>query len=57
LRKKAKTDPFKKLPEQYYKFLGLFSKDEANKLLPLRGAGVDHAIKLEKVDRKEPTIP
>jgi hypothetical protein len=57
LRKKAKTDPLKKLPEQYHEFLDLFSEDEANKLPPLRGAGVDHAIELEKVDGKEPTIP
>ena len=54
---RTETDPRTKLPEYYLEFLGAFGRLEAEKLLPLRGPGTDHAIKLEKVDRKEPTVP
>ena len=54
---RTETDPRTKLPEYYSEFLGAFDRLEAEKLLPLRGPGTDHAIKLEKVDRKEPAVP
>ena len=54
---RTETDPRTKLPEYYLEFLGAFDRLEAEKLPPLRGPGTDYAIKLEKVDRKEPTVP
>jgi reverse transcriptase-like protein/integrase-like protein/chromodomain-containing protein len=39
---------FTKLPEQYRDFLPVFDRQEADKLPPLRGPGVDHSIELEK---------
>ena len=54
---RTETDPRTKLPEYYSEFLGAFDRSEAEKLPPLRGPGTDHAIKLEKVDGKEPTVP
>jgi hypothetical protein len=57
LRKKSKTDPTKVLDSFYHPWLLLFDDKEANKLPPLRSAGIDHAIELEKVDGKEPTVP
>ena len=54
---RTETDPRTKLPEHYFEFLGVFDRLEAEKLPPLRGPGTDHAIKLEKVDRKEPAVP
>jgi hypothetical protein len=46
-----------KLLEHYSEFLGAFDRLEAKKLPPLRSPGTDHAIKLEKVDGKEPAVP
>ena len=54
---RTETDPRTKLPEYYSEFLGAFDRSEAEKLPPLRGPGTDHAIELEKVDGKEPTVP
>ena len=54
---RKETDPRTKLPEYFSEFLGTFDRLEAKKLPPLRGPGTDHAIKLEKVDKKEPTVP
>jgi len=51
------TNPYMKLPEYYSKFLSIFNYLEAEKLLPLRGPGTNYTIKLEKVNRKEPTVP
>ncbi|THC87386.1 hypothetical protein EYZ11_013167 [Aspergillus tanneri] len=45
---KKYTDPKDKLPAHYHQFLPVFSREEADKLPPLRGAGVDHKIELEK---------
>src|ERR1700712_4404850 len=56
-RDKKATDPRTKLPEHYHEFLDVFSPEEAKKLPPLRGAGVDHRIELEKVDGKTPEVP
>ena len=36
------------LPEQYRDFARLFSPKEADKLPPVRGSGIDHAIELKK---------
>jgi len=54
---RKETDPRTKLPEHYSEFLSIFDYLEAEKLLPLHGPGTDYAIKLEKVNRKEPTVP
>jgi len=54
---RKETDPYIKLPEHYSEFLSIFDYLEAKKLLPLRSPGTDYTIKLEKVNRKEPTVP
>ena len=54
---RKETDPRTKLPEHYSEFLSAFDRSEAEKLLPLRSPGTDHVIELEKVNRKEPTVP
>ena len=54
---RTETDPRTKLLEYYFEFLGAFDRLEAEKPPPLRGPGTDYTIKLEKVDRKEPTVP
>ena len=46
LKLKKCVDSATLLPAQYYKFLDVFSKDDTNKLPPLR-PGVDHKIKME----------
>ena len=46
LKSKKCVDPATLLPAQYHKFLDVFSKDNADKLPPLR-PGVDHKIKIE----------
>jgi hypothetical protein len=58
LRVKKPTDPKTKLPAQYHQWLKTFSKEEAGKLPPYRGEGIDHAIQLEKtLEGKEPEVP
>jgi predicted aspartyl protease len=57
LRTKTRTDPRTKLPRQYYEFLDVFSREQSDKLPPLRGKGVDHGIELEKQDGKDPQVP
>jgi len=54
---RKETDPRTKLPEHYSEFLSIFDYSEAKKLLLLRGPGTNYVIKLEKVNRKEPTVP
>ena len=46
LKPKKCVDPATLLPAQYHKFLDVFSKDDADKLPPLR-PGLDHKIKME----------
>ena len=57
LRVKTPTDPKTKLPSHFMGFLNMFNKEEADKLPPLRGPGVDHSIDLEKKDGKDPEVP
>ena len=57
LRPKVRTDPRNKLPIKYYEFLNIFDYKEAEKLPPLRGRGVDHAIELETQEGKEAEVP
>ena len=58
LRIKTYTDPKTKLPKRLYGYLLVFNRGAANKLPPLRGKGIDHAIELEwKEDRIEPEVP
>jgi hypothetical protein len=57
LRTKTKTDPRTKLPTQFHEFLDVFSQEQANRLPPVRGKGVDHGIQLEKQDGKDPKVP
>ena len=54
---RSKTDPRTKLPKHYHQFLTVFDTDEAEKLPPVRGPGVDHAIEIEKKDGKEQRVP
>jgi len=54
---RKETNPRIKLPEYYSKFLSIFDRLEAEKLLPLRSPGTDYIIELEKVNRKEPIVP
>jgi hypothetical protein len=54
---RIETDLYTRLLEHYFKFLSAFNRLKAKKLPPLRGFKTDYAIKLEKVDRKELTIP
>jgi len=35
----------------------MFSQNQATKLSPLRGAGINHEVQLDKVDGKDPQIP
>ena len=44
LRTKTKTDPRTRLPKQYYEFLDVFSREQADKLPPLRGSGINYKI-------------
>lgn len=58
LRARTHTDPRTKLPKHLLKYLPVFDRKATNKLPPLRGKGVDHAIKLErKGDGTEPEVP
>ena len=57
LRPKVRTDPRDKLPIKYHEFLDVFDYKEAEKLPPLRGRGVDHAIELETKEGKEAEVP
>jgi len=57
LRVKRKTEPATKLPAHFYDLLKAFDPKEAEKLPPHRGAGVDHAIKLEEVEGKKAEAP
>lgn len=57
LTNKAKTDPRTKLPRHFHEFIESFSREKANELAPQRGEGVDHEIRLEKVDGQEPKVP
>jgi hypothetical protein len=54
---RKETNPYIKLLEYYSEFLGIFDYLEAEKLLLLYSPGTNYTIKLEKVNRKEPTVP
>ena len=54
---RTETDPYTKLLEHYSEFLSAFDYLKAEKLPPLYSPGTDYTIKLEKVNRKEPTVP
>jgi len=54
---RKETNPYMKLPEYYSKFLSIFDRLEAKKLLPLHSPRTDFTIKLEKVNGKEPIVP
>jgi hypothetical protein len=47
---RSKTDPRTKLPKHYHQFLAAFDPDEAGKLPPVRGPGIDYAIEVKKKD-------
>src|SRR5205807_9040992 len=57
LAPRSKTDPRTKLPKHYHQFLAVFDPKEADKLPPVRGPGIDHAIEIEKKDGKEQRVP
>lgn len=54
---KERTDPKTKLPKQYWKYLELFNRDQADQLPPHR-LGVDHRIEIEpKADGSPQEVP
>jgi hypothetical protein len=58
LRVKTYTDPAKKLPRDLHKHLDVFSRQESDRLPPLRGRGIDHEIELIRdLNGKEPEVP
>ncbi|KAF2190324.1 hypothetical protein K469DRAFT_760085, partial [Zopfia rhizophila CBS 207.26] len=56
LAPKPKLDPRILLPKAYRKYLKLFLEKKADKLLPLQGPGINHYIKLKKINRKDPKL-
>jgi len=44
---KIPIDPRTKLPKYFHEFLDIFNRTDAEKLPPLRGKGINYAIKLE----------
>lgn len=58
LKPKTHGDPKKLLPPQYHQYLGVFDRQEAEILPPLRGEGIDHKIELVPgPDGKDPKVP
>jgi hypothetical protein len=58
LAPKRHTDPYTKLPRQYWKYLRLFEQDKAEELPLYQGDGIDHKIKLvQEENRKDPKVP
>jgi hypothetical protein len=57
LAPKVKPDVRKLLPELYYEFEKLFQPEEAKKLPPFRGKGIDFQVDLIKEKGQEPQIP
>lgn len=57
LAPKPCVDPSKKLPPQYQEFLKLFEPEQASKLPPHRGEGIDHKIELVQQEGKDPEVP
>ena len=58
LTPKQHGDPEKLLPPQYHQFLDLFNRENADKLPPHRGKGVDHGIELHKTpDGRSMEVP
>jgi hypothetical protein len=54
LRKKTRVNPKTVLPRHYHQFLDVFDWSKAEKLPPLRGKGVDHAIERTKEANGKP---
>ena len=54
---KTPTDPRTKLPKHFHEFLDVFNRTDAEKLPPLRGKGIDHAIELEQQGNVRPEVP
>lgn len=57
LKTKKPKDLKVELPTEYHEFLPLFDPDEATKLPPHRGEGIDHKIELIRENGKEPIVP
>ena len=57
LQRKKKADPREKLPPYLHTEYKTFTQEEADKLPPLRGTKVDHAIEVEEVNGKSAEIP
>ena len=57
LKPKVHTDPRKKLPKEYWRYLPIFDRGKAGELPPLR-EGIDHKIELVRDENgKMPKIP
>jgi predicted aspartyl protease len=54
---KTLTDPRTKLPKHFHEFLDVFDRTDAEKLPPLRGKGIDHAIELDQQGNVRPEVP
>ena len=57
LQPKKRIDVKALLPKQYQEYYALFNPEEAEKLPPHRGPGVDHKIELEPKDSQPPWGP
>jgi hypothetical protein len=57
LRSKKRIDPRSVLPDYLQSEFRTFLREEADKLAPLRGPSVDHAIELIETEGKQPEIP
>jgi len=57
LTSQKKTDLRTILSDHYHEFLNVFNHMMTEKLPPLREEGIDHQIKLEGVNEKEPKVP
>jgi len=57
LTSQKKTDLRTILSDHYHEFLDVFNRMMTEKLPPLRREGINHQIKLEEVNEKEPKVP
>lgn len=57
LKKKKKGDPREKLPEYLQSEAAIFSREEADRLAPHRGPGIDHSIEVVEKDGKQAELP
>ncbi len=57
LKPKSRIDPRERLPKYLHPEYKFFSKEESDKLPPLRGSSVDHSIEIVERDGKPAEVP